>query len=204
MPILRVSLDFVRLPDPSVDAFAENVLTAMPMCSKYTTPSPPLAQVHAALALFTTALSAAAQGGKQATAAKDAARETLLGLMRQLASYVQVTANNDLPTLLASGFSAASTNRTQVPLYQPTILAITNGQPTKLTLQVTPLPNARAYEYQVRTGTGSWSPSVPTTRARGIVVSDLVPGTTYTFQVRGIGGSTGVSAWSPEMSHMAT
>ena len=64
--------------------------------------------------------------------------------------------------------------------------------------------NARAYEYQVRTGTGSWSPSVPTTRARGIVVSDLVPGTTYTFQVRGIGGSTGVSAWSPEMSHMAT
>ena len=45
---------------------------------------------------------------KAATAAKDAAREALLVLMRPLAMYVQVTANNDLAALLSSGFSAAA------------------------------------------------------------------------------------------------
>ncbi|MGN6554051.1 MAG: fibronectin type III domain-containing protein [Verrucomicrobiota bacterium] len=32
----------------------------------------------------------------------------------------------------------------------------------------------------------------------------LIPGTLYSIQVRGIGGSTGTSDWSDPVSHMAT
>ncbi|MFM8469141.1 MAG: fibronectin type III domain-containing protein [Limisphaerales bacterium] len=37
----------------------------------------------------------------------------------------------------------------------------------------------------------------------GAVVENLTPGTTYTFSVRAVGGSTGFSDWSDPVSHMS-
>ena len=203
MAIYRTSLGFAQLRDDELDVFTERILAAMTGNPAFLTPSPSLAEVRSALAVFTEQM-AAAQGGMAATAAKNGAREALVALLRPLAAYVDVTAKNDLPVLLSSGFEAVSRNRAQSPLPQPSIRAITNGESTKLTLRVTPLSNAHAYEYQSRTGSGAWGPTVASTQARKIVVPDLVPGTMYTFQVRGVGGSTGYSPWSASLSHMAT
>ena len=41
-------------------------------------------------------------------------------------------------------------------------------------------------------------------KARRIVLPNLVPGTVYTIQARVIGGSTGQSDWSTPVSIMAT
>jgi chitodextrinase len=49
-----------------------------------------------------------------------------------------------------------------------------------------------------------WVPGGVFTQARKIVVENLTPGTTYTFQVRAVGGSTGYSGWSDPVSHMST
>src|SRR6516164_4913569 len=106
MAIPKVSLGFANLPDADLDAFTENVIKCLTGNLNYTTPNPPLIAVTAALTEFTTALSAAADGGKQATAAKNEKRTTLLTVMRQLASYVQGTCKNDLSILLSSGFDA--------------------------------------------------------------------------------------------------
>jgi hypothetical protein len=39
---------------------------------------------------------------------------------------------------------------------------------------------------------------------KAIVIKDLIPGTTYVFQVRAVGGSTGYSDWSNPVSRMCT
>jgi hypothetical protein len=41
-------------------------------------------------------------------------------------------------------------------------------------------------------------------QSRSIVLTNLVPGTTYTIQAQALGGSTGQSAWSTPVSIMAT
>jgi hypothetical protein len=204
MAIYKISKGFARLPDPDLDAFTEGVLIAMKDNPAFLTPDPTLADVTTTLAAFTARLSAATLGGKADTAAKDEAREVLLEKLYALALYVQRTGNNTLSVLLSSGFEVASNNRAQSPLPQPFIVKITNGESTKLTLQVTPLLNAASYECVNRVGAGPWSRPLIVTQARRIVVPDLIPGTEYTFQVRGVGGSTGFSPWSPTMSHMAT
>lgn len=45
-------------------------------------------------------------------------------------------------------------------------------------------------------------PSVFTGDSRHIIFDGLLAGTTYTIQVRALGGSTGQSDWSDPVSHM--
>lgn len=44
------------------------------------------------------------QGGTQAAATQNVAREILLGSLRAIANFVQGASNNDLATPLSSGF----------------------------------------------------------------------------------------------------
>ena len=53
-------------------------------------------------------VAAAAKRGRAGTAAKNAARDALVLALRKNAAYVEITCNNDLPTLLSSWFEAAS------------------------------------------------------------------------------------------------
>jgi hypothetical protein len=152
---------------------------------------------------FANALAAAAQGGTHLTAVKNAARATLVGALRKLAAYVQSIAGQDLAMLLSSGFLANSTSKTQTPLDTPNIVEIDNGMSTQLIVRLQGVDNARAYEVQVKNGTGGWVPAGVFTQARGIVVGNLTPGSTYSVQARGVGGSTGYSDWSDPVSHMA-
>jgi len=60
------------------------------------------------------------------------------------------------------------------------------------------------YEGRIKGPTGDWmTPSVFTGDSQHITFYGLTPGTTYTVQVRALGGSTGQSDWSDPSSHMA-
>ncbi|MGC3960598.1 MAG: hypothetical protein QM813_22500 [Verrucomicrobiota bacterium] len=69
---------------------------------------------------------------------------------------------------------------------------------------LTALDNARAYEARVRVGTQPWQSAGVFTKARGLLLEELIPGQLYDVQARGVGGSTGYSDWSDPVSHMAT
>lgn len=202
MSTQHVSLAFTQLPDSELDEFAGGVITNMTGNTSFPTPAVSMAALGTARTNFVNAMAAMAQGGTAATAAKNAARETLVDLLRQQALYVQGAADNDLTVLLSSGFEAASTNRTQSPLETPSILKILNEASTQLVLRVTPIKNARTYETRYYTTPGQWQSGGLSTQARRIVIEGLTPGTTYTFAVRAIGGSTGHSDWSDAVSHM--
>ena len=127
MPNYRVSLAFAKLPDASLGEFVLTVVDSMTGNPAYPAPAVPVADLAASRAAFLSALSASDTGGVQATAAKNDAREALLKLLRKQAAYVQGEMNDDLATLLSSGFVNVSRNRTRVQLPPPRVECIRNA-----------------------------------------------------------------------------
>ena len=203
MSIQHVSLSFAQLPDAALDEFTDQVIAGLTGNTAFPTPTVPLAALTSVQTTFQNALTAMANGGKQATATKDAARAALVSILRREANYVQGAANNDLATLLSSGFQAASNNNAQSPLAKPNIESILNEMSTQLVVRGKPVPNAHAYEAQVKNGTGGFVPAGTFTKIRHMVLTGLTPGQNYTVQIRAVGGSTGYSDWSDPVSHMA-
>jgi hypothetical protein len=202
MSTVRVSLAFAQSSDADLSAFTQNIIDSLTGNASFPTPVVSVANLTTSLATFNNSLAAAAQGGPTETAAKKAARDALVALLRQEANYVQGIAMNDLAMLLSSGFYNINTNRTSTPLPAPTIVGIDNEMSTQLLVRLQSVDNARAYEVQYKNGAG-WLPAGTFTQARRIVVANLTPGTTYTVQARAVGGSTGYSDWSDPVSHMA-
>ena len=201
--VTKVSLTFARLSDGEVDNFALGVINGMTDNTAYPAPPVTMASLQTAGTDFTARIAAAKAGGPADTAAKNNARQSLLDLLRQLASYVQINCHNDMAILLSSGFQAQSTNRAPAPLEQPQRLIIKNGASGQLVASINPVKNKSTYEGRIKASGGDWLPSVFTRDSQHIIFEGLTPGTIYTVQVRALGGSTGQSDWSDPSSHMA-
>jgi hypothetical protein len=208
MPHLRVLLGFANATDHSVEETALSVLDKLWGNPFYTAVPIPSTTLSAALATFQTAIGNAAQGGTAATAAKDAAREVVVAILRQLAGYVQGACGNQLDALLSSGFEAVSTNRTSAPLAKPVFSSLENGMSGQLLPRIKPLKNMKSLEvrYALLDASGTPGPFQSGglfTSSRTMSINGLTPGKIYMVQVRGIGGSTGYSDWSDPISHMS-
>jgi hypothetical protein len=199
----KVSLGFARLSDAELDNFAQGVIDAINGNATYPTPPVTVANLQTGTSDFTAKVAAALIGGPQDTAAKNNSRQILLGMLRQVASYVQIKCNDDLELLLSSGFQAQSTNRASAPLERPHGLAIKNGSTGQLIASIAPVKNTSLYEGRIKASDGDWMPSIFTGDSQHIIFDGLTPGKTYTIQVRALGGSTGQSDWSDPSSHMS-
>ena len=201
--IVKTSLAFARLSDSELDNFANGVISAMTGNPAFPSPPLPMMQLHTAVEDFVAKMAVAQTGGLADTAAKNNSRQTLLGMLRQLAAYVQMSCNNDQAILLTSGFQAQSTTRASIPLEQPTSLSIKNGASGQLVVSVDPVRNVNMYEGRIKPSDGDWLPSVYTGDSQHITFAGLTAGKNYTVEVRALGGSTGQSDWSDPSSHMA-
>ena len=199
----KVSLGFAELSDTELDNFAQGVINALTGNATYPTPPVTLADLKAAVDDFTAKMAAAQTGGVSATAAKNNSRDTLVGMLRKVATYIQLMCNEDPALLLTSGFQMQSTSRSSTPLEKPQGLSVKNGGAGQLVARVDPVKNANMYEGRAKPVNGDWLPSVFTGDSRRITFSGLSPGTNYTIEVRALGGSTGQSDWSDPSSHMA-
>ena len=208
MSHLRVFIGFATAPDHRVEETAGAVLDGLyENVGAFPTPPVPKPALEASLTAFTAAIAAQQTGAKLATAQKNSARDAVVDMLRLLAGYVQGACNNDLPTLLLSGFDAVSNGRAQTLLAVPGILSISNGNSGQLLLRITAIANARCYEVRQSATGGTqppqWQSGGLFTDSRSMPVNGLTPGTNYTFQVRAVGGSTGYSGWSDPVSHMS-
>ncbi len=206
---LRVRRGFRTLTDQQIIALAGAVISGLTKNDVFPNPPAEPATVQAQLDELVAAIADQPHGGVTATAAKNNKREVLLESLRDLANFVESKSRNDLETLLSSGFTTIAVNRTPVPLPKPSITTIANGHTTQLIVRVRAVPNAKSYEVRcaaIGTGgvQGAWQPGGIFTSSRSMRVNGLVPGTNYAFQVRAVGGSTGVSDWSDPVSHMCT
>jgi len=204
--IMQVSYKFARLSDGNLDIFADTVFEEMSGNAVYPGPPPDatLAMLDAANGIFGDKITKAAMGGRMDVEAKNLARQTLLGFLRKLAGYVQITALN-MEQLLSSGFEARSVNRARSPLEQPSGVRVKNGIEGQLVARTgDPVKNVNLYEGRASIDGGTtWLPSVFTGDSRHIIFNGLTPGAMYTIQIRALGGSTGQSDWSDSVAHRA-
>jgi hypothetical protein len=199
----KVSLGFAKLPDTELDNFAQAVIDAMTGNPNF--PSPPVTMTGLQVAKddFTAKLAISKTGGQADTAAKNSSRQNLITLLRQVASYVQMTCVEDLAKLLTSGFEAQSSNRASTQLAKPEGLILKNGLSGQLVAKITPVKNVNMYEGRIKASDGDWMPSVFTGDSQHITFDGLTAGKNYTVEIRALGGATGRSDWSDPSSHMA-
>src|SRR3954463_4676608 len=148
--ICKVSLAFARLSDSELDNFAHGVFNAMTGNAAFASPPVTLASLQTATNDFTDKVAASDAGGLAATAAKNNSRQTLLGILRQLAAYVQMSCNNEETTLLSSGFQMPKQGGPLGPLEQPQGLTLKNGFAGQLVATIEPVPRANMYEGRIK------------------------------------------------------
>jgi hypothetical protein len=204
MQKLKVSLAYNTYPDGILDETGTAIIGCLTGNLAFPALTVPLATITARQIAFREAAAAAAYGGTQLTAAKNAARQLFCDGLDANALYVQAIARYDLAMLLSSGYQVASTNRARVQLPAPVITGFENDMSTQLVVRLSPIANAYCYEVQTKNGVGGWTPAGAFTAARRIILTNLTPGTVYTVQARAIGGSTGYSDWSDPSSHIVT
>ena len=202
--VIRISLKFATYDDGDVNCLA--ILLIVCLKNNLLFPNLPVtvAAFTALQAAFQNGITAAAQGGKVNTALKLEARDALVSAMRQWAAYVQSLAPTlTLSQVLTSGFDIVNPNTTPAPLTQP-VFTLDNSVTTQLTIWLTAVANAKAYQMQYSIGAGPWLEAGIFPNTKDIVLTNLTPGTVYNVRIRAVGGSTQYSEWSATVTMMAT
>jgi hypothetical protein len=108
-PNTKFAWPFAELADVALDDFAVAIITGLTDNLSYPSPPVTMAQLATLKGTFeNTIVATATHRGKAAITAKNAARDALVLALRKNAAYVEITCNNDLPTLLSSWFETAS------------------------------------------------------------------------------------------------
>jgi hypothetical protein len=201
---IKVALSFATYNDSELNNFVILVIA----CLKNNLLFPNLPVLIAALTAlqqaFQDAITAAAQGGRMATAAKAEARLLLISALRQIAAYVQsLVPTLTVSQILSSGFEIINSNNTPYPLTTP-VFTLDNSTSGQLTAYLSAVTNAKAYQVQWSTGNGAWQELGIFPNTKGIVLTNVTPGTIVNMRIRAIGGSTHYSEWSATVSIMAT
>jgi len=203
----HVSLAFAKLPANELPDFTTGVVTGLTNnATVFANPPVKPTDLGAGNQTLLAANAKAVNGGTDDTNARDAAFNAVVGMLRQLAAYVEDMAKGDASVIAMSGFKVVQRGPSpRQPLAKTVIEAILNEVSGQLLLRLNPQSNAFGYEGRMSTDGGkTYQPIGTFPQARRVVVPNLTPGTTYTFIFRALGGSTGAGDWSDPVSHMAT
>ena len=152
---------------------------------------------------FSAKINALAQGGPAATLARDAARQTVLGLLSQIAAWLEGKAQGNVDIIVLFHFDYTSPgHHPAIAPGKPVIKAILNEATTQLKVRVNPEPHAHSYLVQYRINSGAWVTAGSFTDSRGMLIPGLTPGTLYEFRVQALGGKNVCSDWSDLVTHM--
>jgi hypothetical protein len=83
------------------------------------------------------------------------------------------------------------------------IISVDHSASAQLKVRIKAIANAKGFDGRIKSGNGDWGPVQSFPSSRAIIFRDLAPGTTYSIQVRAVGGSTGLGDWSDPVSHMS-
>jgi hypothetical protein len=197
--VVKAAIGFLTTDsDAQLIVDTHSAITGLTGNASFPTPTPTVASITTALSAFQVALADAANGGKELTAIKNAKRAELVSLMRQLASYVTITAAGDMATLLSSGFAYQKPTRSKVgdlPAPGAPVLKQTDKSGT-LYASTSPVYGAASYNWSVALAS---APDKSTQTAQTIggryTFDGLTPGVDYSVTVNAV-GAAGLSDWS--------
>ena len=159
----------------------------------FPTPNPPLSDLTNAKNAFAVAITAAAKGGTELTADKNAKRLVLMDVIRNLSYYVQETSGGDEQIILSSGFEVRKTPEPIGHLPEPQNLsAKVAGIPGMIDLNWRAIYGAGSYVIEINSGDpndpNGWS-IVTSVKKSKATISGLTTGTVYWFRVYGVGAA---------------
>lgn len=186
----KVIITFSQMRDSDLAIRANTIIEKMTGNPNFTTPTPALADVTAALEEFQQAIEQAHTGAKDKVLVKGGKRLVLEGLLKKLGMYVELNCNNDLSIVLNAGFDAWKTP-TPGPsvLEKPSNFTLVNGpHPGSVKLSVDRIPGAASYMFEYAplpiTEATTWKTS--SGRSRTQVFNGLTSGQQYAFRAAGI------------------
>ena len=195
--------DYPQFTDGRLGEFALNVASKLIGSTYAASPVVP-GDLTSAANGFTAAVGTALTGGPADTLFKNNQRKALIGMLDQIAAFVELVANNNSAIMLNAGFRLAATaSAPQAPVGTVAIASVDNAGTGNLKLSLTMGPNVWGIEVQTSTGSGAFQPAGYFTDPRNVTVAGLTPGTVYTCHVRVHGSFNQVSDWSDPVSHMA-
>ncbi len=174
-------------------------------------PDPPidLVQLAADLDIVLALIAAALDGSKKVIAEKNAQRYKVIRQMRMLTRYLEVASNGDMAIFRSSSLEPAYTTRRPTQHLSENIRRIERaGISGTLRLFLNAVPKAAHYQLRYAIAENIEIPSawttIPVTNVKSaIVVSGLLAGGTYAFQVRTLLDS-GFTDWSASVTFMCT
>lgn len=170
----------------------------------YPKPAPELATIQKALNDFSAAVAAKADGGPSATSRKKNLRLIVTGIVRQLASYVQVACGGDMTNLLLSGFPAQKPTRSpigELPIPSNPVLVL-GSHSGELDASVNPVFGASTYNWALTSSVPGEAARTGQSTASYVTFAGLTPGATYTMTCYVV-GAAGASDPSKSASQMA-
>ena len=199
MAKVKFSLD--ALPDAQIIQQCTNIKTALTGNANFTTPTPSLAAfgtaITAAGAKLTTSDNAQ-NAAKQAVVDKDTAIQTLLGLVSQLGTYVELTSGGDEAKILSAGMQVrAARAPASVPSTVQNLSLTAGDNAGQLDLQWDPTGSAKRYEVQLCAAAdfASGVTNLPSVTKSKTLTANLTSGARIWARVRGL-NAAGPGAWS--------
>jgi hypothetical protein len=170
----------------------------------YPKPLPDIPTIQTALDNFSDAVAAASDGGKAATSKKNNMRLIATGLVRQLASYVQVACGGDMTNLLLSGFPPQKPSRAPIGVLpapgNPTL--VLGSRTGELDAAVNPVFGASIYNWKLTSNAPGAVVATQQTTASHCTFTGLTPGVMYSATANAV-GAAGPGDWSQTASQMA-
>lgn len=206
---IRPKDGFSSALDAEVVSRGTVVQTNMTGNSNFPNPPVDLALLKTALEYLVALMAASLDGSKKVIAEKNEQRETVIGMLRMLGRYVEVTSKNDLAIFQTSGFEAASNTKVQAPPLSENFRKIERGANSGQVV-VWLKAFSQAYSYEIRYAALShdglpeaWAIQAAATVRPAISLKELMPGTVYAFQARWL-GKAGHCDWSDSVTFMCT
>ena len=213
--VIKAKLGFGHKTAQTVLNAALNVYNNLFSSSFFTAaagaPAPPVDQatMKAANDALQSAITAAQGGGKQAVTAMHHAKDAVVAILEQLATFVSVNSKGDMNAFMSSGFTPKATARSKTPPVSESIKKILPGPLTgEILVYLMKFIGASSYQLQWGvSGPGGALPTtwtnVPVTSIKNPVsVTGLTPGTTYVFQARAV-IQNGYSNWGDPIARIA-
>lgn len=162
---------------------------------------PTLAELTTAQSEYATAVTAAIDRDKGKIADRNAKREILADMIREIAPHLESIADGDIVALESTGYALSKERSapTDIP-DAPTGLKLRNGSmPGSLVASAKAPKGAGSFETQVCTGDpavpANWHTVAQTTSSRGVELNGLQRGVDHYVRMRAI-GSKGPGPWS--------
>ncbi|HYR85905.1 MAG TPA: fibronectin type III domain-containing protein [Terriglobia bacterium] len=199
---------FSNVSDPDVVKNGTAVQTSMTGNSNFPNPPVDLVALKTAIDTFSALMAQALDGSKKVIAEKNKQREAVIKMLRLLGRYVEVTCKDDMAIFLTSGFQPAATKTATAPLSEK-IRKIGHGANSgQIVVWIRSIPKASSYELRYAPAVNGATPGTWTTQGVAmvkapVIVTGLLPGSTYVFQARAL-AKDGYTDWSDSVTFICT